>query len=76
MLPIDIVVNPSWRMVQFYHIRGRHWPPVAALRQFLPAACKQALQNLCVALFHRAVDFASPDHAVHGGGRLFIAGLL
>ena len=63
-------------MVQFYHIRERHWPPVAALRQFLPAVCKQALQNLCIALFHRAVDFSRPGHAVHGSGRLFIAGLL
>ena len=76
MLPIDIVVDPSWRMVQFYHIRERHWPPVAALRQFLPAVGKQALQNFCVALFHRAVDFARPGYAVHGGGRLFIASLL
>ena len=76
MLPIDIVVDPSWRMVQFYHIRERHWPPVTVLRQSLQAVSKQALQNLRVALFHRAVDFASPDHAVHGGGRLFITGLL
>ena len=46
MLPIDIVVDPSWRMVQFYHIRERHWPPVAALRQFLPAVRAVSLYRL------------------------------